>query len=84
MIDEGVDVPVCTLIIRFHFPQDFRAYVQSKGRARHSSSEFVLLIDESDGQDALQKYYKYRRIEIELEKVNMKLILLIENIFRNG
>ena len=29
VLEEGVDVPKCNLVIRFDFPQNFRSYIQS-------------------------------------------------------
>ncbi|OQR67288.1 endoribonuclease Dicer-like [Tropilaelaps mercedesae] len=46
VIEEGMDVPVCNLIVRFDMPPDVRSYTQSKGRARAKPSLYVVLSDE--------------------------------------
>ncbi|XP_022645213.1 endoribonuclease Dicer-like isoform X2 [Varroa destructor] len=46
VIEEGMDVPVCNLIVRFDLPPDVRSYTQSKGRARAKPSLYVVLTDE--------------------------------------
>ncbi|XP_044016604.1 endoribonuclease Dicer-like [Aphidius gifuensis] len=46
--DEGIDIPSCSLIIRYDPPLDFRSYVQSKGRARDSSCLFTMFISSND------------------------------------
>ncbi|KFM83501.1 Endoribonuclease Dicer, partial [Stegodyphus mimosarum] len=33
VLEEGMDIRQCNLVIRFDLPKDFRSYVQSKGRA---------------------------------------------------
>ena len=48
VIEEGVDVPKCNLVVRFDLPQNFRAYIQSKGRARDKPSKFILMVNEVD------------------------------------
>ncbi|XP_028968733.1 endoribonuclease Dicer [Galendromus occidentalis] len=48
VIEEGMDVPACNLIIRFDPPMDVRSYTQSKGRARAKPSLYVVLSSESD------------------------------------
>ncbi|XP_072751991.1 endoribonuclease Dicer [Anoplolepis gracilipes] len=66
VVDEGIDVPNCTLIIRFDIPMDFRGYVQSKGRARHSSSQYIILMPKND-TEFLQRYQSYKNTEFELK-----------------
>lgn len=46
VIEEGMDVPVCNLIIRFDIPPDVRSYTQSKGRARAKPAFYIVLTDE--------------------------------------
>jgi endoribonuclease Dicer len=43
--EEGIDVPNCSCVIRFDLPRTVCSYVQSRGRARRSSSSFVLMIE---------------------------------------
>lgn len=45
VLEEGIDVPICNCVIRYDFPVTFRAYVQSKGRARDRDSLYILQID---------------------------------------
>ncbi|XP_070162593.1 endoribonuclease Dicer isoform X3 [Polyergus mexicanus] len=62
VVDEGIDVPNCTLIIRYDMPMDFRSYVQSKGRARHSSSQYMVLMPKDDIA-FLRRYENYKNTE---------------------
>ncbi|CAL1295864.1 unnamed protein product [Larinioides sclopetarius] len=48
VLEEGMDIRQCNLVVRFDLPVDFRSYVQSKGRARAKNSNYVLLIEERD------------------------------------
>ncbi|PWZ54428.1 Endoribonuclease Dicer 3b [Zea mays] len=43
--EEGIDVPNCSCVIRFDLPRTVCSYVQSRGRARKSSSSYVLMIE---------------------------------------
>ncbi|KAF6156089.1 hypothetical protein GIB67_007464 [Kingdonia uniflora] len=43
--EEGLDVPNCSCVIRFDLPKSTRSYVQSRGRARQTDSEYVLMIE---------------------------------------
>ncbi|XP_044009238.1 endoribonuclease Dicer-like [Aphidius gifuensis] len=60
--DEGIDIPACSLIIRYNAPYDFRSYVQSKGRARDSSCLFVILMGKNDSK-LLDTYSKWKKVE---------------------
>ena len=40
VVEEGIDVPSCNLVIKFDFPQTFRSFVQSRGRARQKGSRY--------------------------------------------
>lgn len=48
MLEEGVDVKQCNLVIKFDRPLDMRSYVQSKGRARRAGSRYVITVEEKD------------------------------------
>ncbi|KAM0865318.1 hypothetical protein ACQ4PT_043361 [Festuca glaucescens] len=43
--EEGIDVPNCSCVIRFDLPRTVCSYVQSRGRARRSNSNYVLMIE---------------------------------------
>ena len=60
VLEEGIDLPVCSTVIRFHPAPDFRAYVQSRGRARQLESSFIAMC--SDSCEA--------KIELDLKKMN--------------
>ena len=67
VIEEGIDVPRCNLVIRFDLPQTFRSYVQSKGRARDKPSTFVLLVNEET--QSINDITDYHILEKELISV---------------
>ncbi|KAI5785541.1 hypothetical protein DFH27DRAFT_575950 [Peziza echinospora] len=43
--EEGLDIPDCSQIIRFDLYSTMIQYIQSRGRARHSSSKYVQMVD---------------------------------------
>lgn len=50
VLEEGVDVPKCNLVVRFNLPLSYRSYVQSKGRARAATSKYFMLVESNNGQ----------------------------------
>ncbi|XP_054712281.1 endoribonuclease Dicer-like isoform X2 [Uloborus diversus] len=63
VLEEGMDIRQCNLVIRFDLPQDFRAYVQSKGRARAQNSVYVLMANNADYQKFLCDLCNFKTIE---------------------
>ena len=67
VVEEGLDIPSCNLVIKFDFPTTFRSYIQSKGRARKAGSRYVLLVEEGDRE----KERSYREWQ-EVYKMSMR------------
>lgn len=45
VVEEGIDVPSCSCVIRFDLPKTVRSYIQSRGRARQNDSQFVIMLE---------------------------------------
>ncbi|XP_010261807.1 PREDICTED: endoribonuclease Dicer homolog 3a isoform X2 [Nelumbo nucifera] len=43
--EEGIHVPNCSCVIRFDLPKTVRSYVQSRGRARQTDSQYILMLE---------------------------------------
>lgn len=63
VVEEGMDVPKCSLVVRFDFPDDFRSYVQSKGRARAQRSLYVMMTGRDEYNKAAANLRNYLSIE---------------------
>ncbi|XP_057660796.1 endoribonuclease Dicer [Diorhabda carinulata] len=63
VLEEGVDIPKCTLVIKYDHPEDYRSYVQSKGRARHMKSLYYMMVCEEDRGKFIQRYNEFRQVE---------------------
>ncbi|KAM4662071.1 endoribonuclease Dicer isoform 2-T2 [Discoglossus pictus] len=65
IVEEGVDIPKCNLVVRFDLPTEYRSYVQSKGRARAPISNYIMLADTeriTDFEDDLKTYKAIEKI----------------------
>lgn len=63
VLEEGIDVPRCNMVICFDEPANLKSYVQCRGRARLRESKFVML---------LEKGSKNRTSEWEILEKEMK------------
>ena len=64
--EEGLDFPQCSFVCRFDMPHTLPAYIQSRGRARHSNSKFVLMLETGTNCD------RVRAIALEKSEPSMK------------
>ncbi|XP_057715847.1 endoribonuclease Dicer isoform X5 [Corythoichthys intestinalis] len=63
IVEEGVDIPKCNLVVRFDLPTEYRSYVQSKGRARAPVSNYVMLADSEKTKCFESDLTTYKAIE---------------------
>lgn len=80
ILEEGVDVPKCTLVVRYDLPEDYRGYIQSKGRARHKDSHYLMMVEINEYQKFIQKYTEFQSVEGALNNVSVLTFLLINQI----
>lgn len=64
VMEEGVDISSMNLVIRFDEPANFRAFIQSRGRARMVESKFVLMCGNTDPAG---NYQKWKALEAEMK-----------------
>ncbi|EAQ84004.1 hypothetical protein CHGG_10408 [Chaetomium globosum CBS 148.51] len=79
VLEEGIDVPACNLVICFDKPDNLKSFIQRRGRARMSASRLYLLVeDEADGssrgwqnleQEMKRKYEDDMRENQRLEEI---------------
>ncbi|MBE3043365.1 hypothetical protein IMZ48_12505 [Candidatus Bathyarchaeota archaeon] len=46
--EEGIDIPDCDIVIRFDLCNSMIQYIQSRGRARHEKSKFIILYEKDN------------------------------------
>ncbi|XP_011616905.1 endoribonuclease Dicer isoform X1 [Takifugu rubripes] len=63
IVEEGVDIPKCNLVVRFDLPTEYRSYVQSKGRARAPVSNYIMLADSERTKVFKEDLSTYKAIE---------------------
>lgn len=71
VLEEGIDMQKCTLVVRYDLPSNYRGYIQSKGRARHKESLFYMLISTKDYDTFSKKYKEFQTVEQIVNNVSM-------------
>lgn len=64
VLEEGIDVPACNLVICFQQPSNLKSFVQRRGRARHRDSKLILLLDSLDN-----KLSQWQQLELEMKRI---------------
>ncbi|KAK3381866.1 hypothetical protein B0H63DRAFT_476754 [Podospora didyma] len=63
VLEEGIDVSACNLVVCFDPPPSPKSFIQRRGRARKAGSEYFILIDEA----AREKAKDWEEIEEQLK-----------------
>lgn len=69
VLEEGMDLQMCNLVIMFDYPTTFRSYIQTKGRARVKNSNYVVLLENQKVDSFLEKQKKYNELDIKMKKI---------------
>jgi len=69
--EEGLDFPACDLVIRFDPLQTMIGYVQSRGRARHQKSKFILMLNQ-DQPIEIQNYNVSKMLLVSTKRLLMR------------
>lgn len=71
VLEEGIDLQMCNLVLCYDTPNSFRSYVQTKGRARKATSIYTIMVPHTDMNKLASKLVEYREIDIILKQVWM-------------
>ncbi|KAL2136672.1 hypothetical protein VTI74DRAFT_2404 [Chaetomium olivicolor] len=65
VLEEGIDVPACNLVICFDEPDNLKSFIQRRGRARMSASQLYLLVQETPDSDQVSRNWQYLEQEMK-------------------
>lgn len=69
VLEEGIDLQMCNLVIMFDHPTSFRAYVQTKGRARVRDSNYIVMLENAQVESFLKKRDEYNNLDLKMKKI---------------
>lgn len=63
--EEGLDIPNCGTVVRWDRPSNVVSWVQSRGRARHKESTFILMLEEDSNTERQISNWQYKEEEMK-------------------
>ena len=70
MLEEGIDLPKCNLVVRFDVPLNFCSYIYSKSKACANNANFFIMYEISQKSEIIDDLSKYYEIEQVIEYNN--------------
>lgn len=67
VLEEGIDLQNCNLVIMFDKPATYRSYVQTRGRARVQNSCYAVLVEEESAEKFREYVEVWRSVDKELK-----------------
>ncbi|CAN8009744.1 unnamed protein product [Ixodes pacificus] len=81
VVEEGIEVPRCNLVVRFDPPENLRAYMLSKGKAKAAHSRYFVLVPREESARFLEDLHDHRTTEqILLERSHVEDTTLDEEV----
>lgn len=65
VLEEGLDVSSCSLVICFDKPSNLKSFVQRRGRARHQESTYAIMQSEEDSSLDLRTWQELERAMVK-------------------
>lgn len=65
VVEEGLDIPACHLVVCFSLPQNLKSFIQRRGRARRAKSTYVLMFEEGDKEGSVENFERREKEMIE-------------------
>lgn len=69
VLEEGIDLQMCNLVIMFSAPTTFRCYLQTMGRARVRNSDYIFILRDENVDDYKEKLVNYNEIDVKLKRI---------------
>ncbi|KAJ5982483.1 hypothetical protein N7451_012583 [Penicillium sp. IBT 35674x] len=89
VLEEGLDVSTCSLVVCYDKPANLKSFVQRRGRARHQRSTYAIMTSTKDEPLCLKKWQELEQVMItayqnderrrqeawDLESINEEVVL---------
>ncbi|KAJ5751466.1 ATP-dependent helicase dcl2 [Penicillium nucicola] len=68
VLEEGIDLPACHVVISFDFPDNITSFIQRRGRARQGVSEFAVM-EAKDAEFISASSKQYSNLERQMQVI---------------
>nr|CAD7432075.1 unnamed protein product [Timema monikensis] len=69
VLEEGIDISQCNLVVKFDEPKEYRSYIQSKGRARCENSIYAVMVNSTQYSTFRVRFATYQQTEKTLHRL---------------
>lgn len=77
VLEEGLDVPSCGLVVMFDAVASSKVYIQSRGRARHARSRYVMMVPSAEPEStSMRRHIRLIRDGADIMKFTVQTINL--------
>ena len=66
LLEEGIDLTACHVVVCFDPPSNLKSFVQKRGRARQQESTFAIMVASDDTSNAVQRWQELEKETIQL------------------
>jgi ERCC4-related helicase len=76
VLEEGIDVPSCNVVVCFQKPANLKSFIQRRGRARAQNSKLVLLLDSKESRST-----QWQQLETDMKELyenDMRMLRQLE------
>lgn len=67
VLEEGIDLQMCNLVVMYDTPMTYRSYVQARGRARVNNSKYIVLTSTDKINEFQKKVLVWRDVDKTLK-----------------
>jgi endoribonuclease Dicer len=67
VLEEGIDLQMCNLVVMYDPPMTYRSYVQARGRARVNNSNYIVLVPNESIDKFQKKVTVWRDVDTALK-----------------
>ena len=68
VLEEGIDVSACNVVICFESPPNLKSFIQRRGRARQSKSKYIVMFEQKRGREIMGTWQK---LEDKMKEIYM-------------
>lgn len=84
VLEEGIDLTACHLVVCFDQPSNLKSFIQRRGRARQQRSTFAIMIENDDKSNIVEKWQELEQEMIQLYQDHKRTLEKLEQLEENS